>query len=63
MNLPAEDGDVVFQYRGSYNPSAWDTDNTPPSFDLDLTNLVGEGFFFQKGSGNLTNWVYNFTVQ
>jgi len=63
MNLPAEDGDVVFQYRGSYSPSAWDTDNTPASFDLDLTNRVGEGFFFQKGAGNLTNWVYNFTVQ
>jgi hypothetical protein len=63
MNLPGEDGDVVFPYRAGYIPSAWDTDNSPPTWDLDFTFRVGEGFFYQKGPGTQTNWVYNFTVQ
>jgi hypothetical protein len=61
MNLPAEDGDIVFQYRGGYTASPYDTDAA--AWSVDLTNRVGESFFYFKGGGNLTNWTYNFTVQ
>jgi hypothetical protein len=63
MGLPGEDQDIVYQFRGGYSVSAFDTDNTPPSFDTDFTNRVGESFFYFKGPGPNTNWVYNFTVQ
>jgi hypothetical protein len=61
MNLPAEDGDVAFQYRNGYVASPYDTDAA--AWSLDFTNRVGEAFFYQKGNGILTNWVVNFTVQ
>jgi hypothetical protein len=63
MNLPGEDGDIAFPFRSGYAASAWDTDNSPPSFDFDFTNRVGESFFYFKGPGTQTNWIYNFTVQ
>jgi hypothetical protein len=61
MNLPAQDGDIAFQYRNGYTASPYDTDAV--AWSADFTNKVGEAFFYYKGSGNLTNWVMNFTVQ
>jgi hypothetical protein len=62
MNLPGEDGDIVFQFRnGGYSASPFDTDAA--AWSVDFTNKVGEAFFYQKFTGLQTNWVQNFTVQ
>jgi hypothetical protein len=61
MNLPAEAGDIAFQYRNGFQASPYDTDAVAWSYDF--TNQVGEAFFYQKGSGLQTNWAINFTVQ
>jgi hypothetical protein len=61
MNLPAQDGDIAFQYRNGYTASPYDTDAV--AWSVDFTNNVGESFFYQKGTGNGTKWVMNFTVQ
>jgi len=63
LQLPAEAGDNLYQYRGTYSTFTFD--------DVDLawvptepTNRVGEAFFYLKAATGVSNlWIRNFTVQ
>jgi hypothetical protein len=69
LNFPANVGDIVFRFAGSYtsfsyrqlgmNPPAWTGTGAVP--DGPVIN-VGEGFFLFKAAGSPTAWTRTFSV-
>jgi hypothetical protein len=63
LKVPAEPFDQAFTFSGGFTSYGYD--------DVDLIWLpsepvlnVGQGFFYTKASGNVSNlWIRNFTVQ
>jgi hypothetical protein len=62
LAIPAEAGDFLYKYAGSYSAYFFDVDDlvwTPSEPSLN----VGEGFFYKKApAGTKSQWIRNFTV-
>jgi hypothetical protein len=63
LKFPAEPGDQVFKFTGTWGASQFDPDDLT-FYPTEPTFAVGEAFFIEKnGGGTATAWIRNFTVQ
>jgi hypothetical protein len=65
LGAPAEDGDAVYVYNGSYSATFYDGLSGDWGVPGGPTILVGQGFFFKKATSSTasTSWLRSFTVQ
>jgi hypothetical protein len=63
LGIPAEDGDILQLFHGSYSAYSYDA-SVPGWTPSEPTIKVGDAFFYKKATGSTSNlWIRNFTVQ